>query len=321
VKVLLPGCLAVLTASASLAHEARPLAVSIIEQGANLYQVEVRVPASIAPDNQPALEYPPDCRARSRELVQCSTPLEGRLIGIAYAQYNPSVTTLIRHQPRNGSLRTIVLSPDATQWQVPRVPGAWTVARDYFAMGVSHILGGPDHLLFVAGLILIARRPRAIVLAVTGFTLAHSLTLSLAALDIIHIPVLPTEAVIALSILFLAREALRKEATSWVQRFPLLISGVFGLLHGLGFASALREVGLPTRELVTALLFFNMGVEAGQLAFILVVIAVVSVMLYVLRSARRDEAVFYRGLTRVSAYLIGIPAAYWLFDRTLSHLI
>jgi hydrogenase/urease accessory protein HupE len=313
-------CLGLIAASPSLAHEARPLAVSIIEQGVNRYRVEMHVPQSITPDNQPRLSLPADCKTTSW-LVQCSVSLEGRTLGIAYARFNPAVTALIRYQPRRGALRTLVLPPDVAQWELPRLAAAWAVPRDYFAMGVTHILGGPDHLLFVAGLILIARRPRLIVLAITGFTVAHSLTLSLAALGLVRIPVLPTEAVIALSILFLAREALRDEDKSWVHRFPLLISGVFGLLHGLGFASALREVGLPTSELVTALLFFNLGVEAGQLAFILAVIAVVSVMLYVWRRARRDDAVLFRGLAQVSAYAIGIPAAYWLFDRTLSHLI
>ena len=128
---------------------------------------------------------------------------------------------------------------------MPAEPSTGDVVRGYFVLGVQHILGGWDHLLFVTGLLLIARGWRALLLAVSGFTLAHSLTLSLAALGFVHVPIPPTEAAIALSILFLAREALQPPGRSLAQRFPLFVSALFGLLHGLGFAAALGEVGLP----------------------------------------------------------------------------
>ena len=159
-------------------------------------------------------------------------------------------------------------------WTIPERTTASGVIGSYIKLGVEHILGGPDHLLFVAGLLLIAGTFRRIVIAVSGFTLAHSMTLSLAALGFIHVPIPPTEAAIALSILFLAREALVNDGKSIAYRFPVVVSVTFGLLHGLGFAAALGEVGLPDREIPLALLFFNVGVEIGQLSFILAVIGI-----------------------------------------------
>ena len=161
-----------------------------------------------------------------------------------------------------------MLPPDELVWIAPEDPNWRTVARDYIVLGFSHIWEGPDHLMFVAGLILLARRPKRILLAVTGFTAAHSITLSLATLDLVHLPIPPVEAMIALSILFLAGELARKDSGSFSHRFPIALSFTFGLLHGFDFASALGEIGLPRGELAVGLVFFNLGVEFGQIAFI-----------------------------------------------------
>jgi hydrogenase/urease accessory protein HupE len=198
---------------------------------------------------------------------------------------------------------------------VPAEPTALAVARGYFVLGVRHILGGADHLLFVAGLLLLARGLRRIVLAVSGFTLAHSLTLSLAALGVVRVPVPPTEAAVALSVLWLAREALRPEDASLVRRFPLLASVAFGLLHGLGFAAALGEAGLPDREVAWALLSFNLGVEAGQLAFILAAVGAVALAMRAARARLQQPGRWLGAGQAVAAYLIGIPAAFWLLQR------
>jgi hypothetical protein len=229
--------------------------------------------------------------------------------------YNPSVSTLARYTARDGNTRTAVMTPDTPAWTVPAEPSGADVMRGYFVLGVKHILGGWDHLLFVAGLLLIARGWRALLLAVSGFTLAHSLTLSLAALGIVHVPIAPTEAAIALSILFLAREALQPAQQSLAQRFPLLVSALFGLLHGLGFAAALGEVGLPSREIAWGLLFFNLGVEAGQLAFIFVLLAA-AMLAHLVAGKLIDDVPGRRAALRTGmAYLIGIPAAFWLLQR------
>jgi hydrogenase/urease accessory protein HupE len=310
--------LCMVCANASLAHEARPLAVTITDQGGHSYRVLVRIPDSVATDNQPRVVYPQDCKTSAQQRIQCARALDGRTLSIAYPLYNPAISTLVRFEPASGGTRTAVLPPDISQWSVPEDPGALAVARDYFALGVNHILGGADHLLFVAGLLLIARRSKPIFLAVTGFTIAHSLTLSLAALGVIHVPAAPTEVVIALSILFLAREALRGDAWSLLRRFPMLVSGLFGLLHGLGFAAALGDVGLPKQEIVIALLFFNLGVEVGQLAFILVVVALAACALRFWRKSKSEDQVISARFMRIAAYAIGIPAAFWFIQRLTS---
>jgi hydrogenase/urease accessory protein HupE len=225
------------------------------------------------------------------------------------------VTTLARYVPQQGATRTAVLLPGAEVWTIPADPTTLGVMRSYFVLGVEHILGGADHLLFVAGLLLIARCARRLVLAITGFTLAHSVTLSLAALGLVHVPIPPTEAAIALSILFLAREALLPNDHSLAHRWPMLVSATFGLLHGLGFAAALGEVGLPDREIAWALAFFNVGVEAGQLAFILVVVAAVALMARVVTLLHADPRRWRAYGKSAAAYLIGIPAAFWLLQR------
>lgn len=307
------ACLAV-AASTVAAHEARPVAVSITEQADGVYAVDVRTPGSIDAGNRPSVQWPADCSPVSALQVRCARPLGGRDIGIGWPSYNPAVTVLLRFTPLGGSTHTAVLPPIQRQWTVPAQPTASGVMSSYLRLGVQHILGGADHLLFVAGLLLVAGSPRRILLAVSGFTLAHSVTLSLAALGIVHVPVPPTEAAIALSILFLAREALVNDAHSLAHRHPALISTTFGLLHGLGFAAALGEVGLPDREIPLALLFFNVGVEAGQLAFILMITGATVLARSMFENSRGIEWMRVRGRI-AAAYLIGVPAAFWLLQR------
>jgi hydrogenase/urease accessory protein HupE len=318
-RLAIVGLLCVTGGSAG-AHEARPLAITITEVQPGMYRAQLHVPSSVTPDNRPQLQWPADCKALAAQLVQCATPLAGRPLAVNWPLYNPSVTTLLRFTPQGGSTRSVVMPPDVATWRVPTEPTAHTVMKSYFELGIVHILGGLDHLLFVLGLLLIARDARRLVLAVSGFTLAHSLTLSLAALGVVHVPVAPTEAAIALSILFLAREALATQRESLVHRFPLLVSALFGLLHGLGFAAALGEVGLPEREIVWALLFFNLGVEVGQLAFILAVVAVMALVLRLAKRRAKSLSQAQRIVMPFAAYGIGIPAAFWLLQRLPLHV-
>ncbi|HSA80838.1 MAG TPA: HupE/UreJ family protein [Geminicoccaceae bacterium] len=183
-------------------------------------------------------------------------------------------------------------------------------AGRYLGLGVEHILRGVDHLLFVLGLLLIVRGPWMLIKTVTAFTLAHSLTLALATLGLVAVPSRPVEAAIALSIVFLAAEILRARQgrIGLTHRFPWLIAFAFGLLHGLGFAGALAEVGLPAGEIPLALLFFNLGVEIGQLMFIA---AVVSARW----AARRLAAVWPAWAEPLPAYVIGTVASVWFIER------
>ena len=163
---------------------------------------------------------------------------------------------------------------------MPEEASAWEVAGIYLTLGVDHILGGVDHLLFVLALLLLVRGSTLLFKTITAFTVAHSLTLALAALGVLNVPGAPVEAVIALSILFLACEIVRTRGgeIGLTARYPWVVAFTFGLLHGLGFAGALAEVGLPETAIPLALLFFNVGVEVGQLLFVVAALVVVGLI-------------------------------------------
>ena len=226
------------------------------------------------------------------------------------------MTTLIRATFENGEARTAVLTPEETMWMVPAPASFGGVARSYFVIGVEHILFGLDHLLFLAGLLVIAGNFRRAIVTATGFTIAHSLTLALVALDVIAVPVAAVEATIALSIVFLAAEIARGNRGTLAWRRPALIASAFGLVHGAGFAAALSEIGLPATEKTAALLFFNLGVEAGQVAIILLVFGALAAVRRLPVLPRIEEIGGGRGASRILAYALGAVAAFWFVERT-----
>jgi len=193
---------------------------------------------------------------------------------------------------------------------IPASQSSWAVVGEYLSLGVEHILLGIDHLLFVLALLLITRGTWLLVETVTAFTIAHSITLALATLGSVHIPTAPIEALIALSIMFVAVEVvhLHDGRESLTARMPWIVAFAFGLLHGLGFASALSEVGLPAGHVPSALLFFNIGVEIGQLAFIAAVLGFVSLVGRI-RFARPRWAAL------TTPYAIGSVAVSWVIER------
>lgn len=310
------------------AHDARPLVVSVFEQSELVYRAQIRVPPSVAPGNGPVLEWPNGCADVSSEglgasvsgfvqLARCTSPIDGRAITIRYALFNPSLATVARYVPLAGAPRTSVLAPDEPVWTVPGTPSGLDVARDYLALGTGHIWAGADHLLFVIGLLLLARTGRRILLVVTGFTAAHSITLSISALGWIRLPVPPIEAAIALSIVFLAAELVRPDPARLAVRYPVLVSSAFGLLHGLGFAAALGGIGLPLEERITALLFFNLGVELGQITFIAPF--VLGALIWRARAVAARSPVTERFVTfartGILPYAMGVIASFWFVGR------
>lgn len=227
---------------------------------------------------------------------------------------------LVRFVPEpGGKAQTLRLTPDADRVALPPVPSAWQVARNYTSLGIDHILSGLDHLLFVAALLLLIRDVRRLVAAITAFTVAHSITLAAAALGWISLPVRPVEAVIALSIVFLAAEILAngRNRPSLAQTAPWVVAFAFGLLHGMGFATALREIGLPDGDIPLALVSFNVGVEIGQLLFIAVILLMVAALRLMvpgrLATWMQPDA---PGL-RLAAYAIGGIAAFWTIERVV----
>lgn len=239
----------------------------------------------------------------------CNGGLIGRSISIDAAG-SDALDVLVRIRSLDGTTQLAHLTSSSPSVRVAPNPGVVTVAADFFQYGVVHIVGGYDHLLFVFALILLIGRQRSVIIAVTAFTIAHSITLAAAALRMLRPPQDLVEVAIALSILLLAVEVARKEAgyRSLTIRYPWVVAFVFGLLHGFGFAAALLDVGLPEENLVTALLFFNLGVEAGQVAFILTIL----LLRRLPGVARTVAGAIPRSATH---YAIGIVAAFWTIDR------
>ena len=221
-----------------------------------------------------------------------------------------STETLVRIEGLEGNSQTVRLSPDSPSYQITAAPTSTEVAKTYTILGIEHILEGFDHLLFVLALIIVAGINRRLVITITGFTIAHSITLVLSTLNIVNLPIPPVEAVIALSIVFLAVEIARGDRSGLTYRYPVSVSVSFGLLHGFGFAAVLGEIGLPESEIPVSLLFFNIGVELGQLIFV----GAVMILCFIYR-ALRIKAPAWTG--HLAPYAIGSIAAYWMIDRVV----
>jgi hydrogenase/urease accessory protein HupE len=297
------------------AHEANPLLVNITQLSQLSYQAKLTIPNSVPWPNYPTVQWPDGCDANSPPIVRCGRSLEGSKMSLQWPQFNPALTLLVRVTDLRGVVSTVIVEPGETGWIIPAAPSRTEVISQYVRLGVTHILSGADHLLFLVGMMLIAVGLRSVAMAATGFTLGHSLTLALSALGKVHVPAPPTEALIALSVVLLAREALSSTRRSLLHRYPFVICMAFGLLHGLGFATALGEVGLPQGETLSALLAFNVGVEVGQVAFIAAVLGCVFIVRHLTRNWRVWREHNQRGLIACAAYATGIVAMYWFLQR------
>ena len=311
------------TASTALAHEARPGYLDLRETDSGSFAVLWRRPArgELVLSMQPALPghcVPVGQRTRylqpdalvERWTVDCgATGIVGHAIRIDGLRATMT-DVLVRVALADGITQTQILRPDETSFTVKGRPSRWRVIADYTRLGIDHILGGIDHLSFVLALLIIVSGMRRLVATVTAFTVAHSLTLAAAALGWVQVPQRPVEAVIALSIVLVAGEIVhaRQGRIGVTQRWPWVVAFAFGLLHGLGFAGALAEVGLPQHEIPLALLMFNVGVEVGQLLFIGAVLGLIAVL-------RGVRVAVPRWLALVPPYVIGSAATYWLIQR------
>ena len=321
--------LSAVTCSVVHAHESRPIAVNINELSDARYQVDMKMPPTLPLAGLPRLNMPLTCvpiesplffRQRSsyifKAVYDCPEGIAGKVLSVAFPADRASTTTLFRLSLLNGENLTQLLSTAERQWRIPNRASAWEVAKQYVVLGAEHILKGVDHLLFVACLLFIAKTWRRVLATVTGFTAAHSVTLVMSALAIVAPPIAAVEATIALSILFLAHEIAVADKRSWTWRYPIIVSSSFGLLHGFGFASALIEIGLPNSELSIALLSFNVGVELGQVLFILIML----VLWGIARSITQyfDQYELGRKAKRLVVYIIGAAAAFWFLQRLFS---
>lgn len=304
------------------AHEVRPAYLQLQALADERYDVLWRVPARGDARLALAVELPQACAPVSPVAVAAAGTVHsqswrihcpGGLTGqeIAIQGLAGTITdVLVRIVDLQGGTVDMRLTPDAPSFVVPAAAGAWDLVGAYTLLGVEHILMGLDHLLFVLALLLLVRGGWRIVKTVTAFTVAHSLTLAAAVLGWLTLPAAPVEAVIALSIVFLAAEICRVASGEQplTARRPWIVAFAFGLLHGLGFAGALTEAGLPPDAVPLALLTFNIGVEIGQLAFIAVVLPSLAAL-----------ALLFDGLQRralqVGAYAIGGLASAWMLQR------
>lgn len=316
--------------SSLYAHESRPLYIEVIEQQEGVYLLQYKIPSSIQNFNLPEINMPEEFEplgtlatysiglgVLKSQQYQSDIRINGLEIEIQYPVVNPSVSSIIKVQLINGSIFRAVLGPDQLIWQVPEEESFWGVARQYALLGVKHILEGWDHLLFLICLILVAGTGKKLLITITGFTLAHSVTLALSALNVVQFPIPPVEAVIALSVVFLATEITVKNKNSLTYKYPIVVSSSFGLLHGFGFAAVLGEIGLPQLEVVSSLLFFNIGVEIGQVVFIVSVILIfwLGKSIFTTIWDELHLKVFIKQFQTVTVYLVGCVASYWVIER------
>jgi hydrogenase/urease accessory protein HupE len=306
------------------ADELRPGYLEITQQDARHWVVRLKAPikGGLAANANPVL--PAYCRAGSpvRRIGEgslysdwrydCARPLVGAKVGLSGLDRTVS-DALVRIAPLGQPVQAERLTSAAPMTVVAARAGPAQVASTYFVLGGEHILSGYDHLLFVLSLVLLIGSGWVVARTVTAFTIAHSITLAGATLGFLGVSQQPVEICIALSIVFLAVEVVKRDSEHprLTERIPWLVAFLFGLLHGFGFAGALAEIGMPEGEVPVALLTFNLGVEAGQLAVVVLALATLALLSRISTSVRAR-------FERSAAYAIGITASFWLIARAVS---
>jgi hypothetical protein len=305
------------------AHEVRPAYLQLHQTGADTYDVLWKVPAlgdvmrlSLyvqLPQTCLNLKQPHGIFADNAYTEQWSVICRGGLAGSTVRIEGLTATltdVLVRIERLDGSSQVARITSSSPAFVVEAMPRRFEVARTYLVLGIQHILTGIDHLLFVSGLLLLVSGTRRLFLTVSAFTLSHTVTLTLATLGFVHVPPAPVEAVIALSILFVAYEVLRKHTnpSGLAQRKPWLVAFSFGLLHGLGFAGGLSAAGLPAGHIPLALGLFSAGVEVGHFSF-------VGLALVIIAALRSRISRLPSWSWRIAPYVIGGCASFWLIYR------
>ncbi|MBB4566741.1 HupE/UreJ family protein [Rhizobium leucaenae] len=314
------GLLTLLSMPAAFAHEVRPAYLQLHEERPGEFVVLWKVP--MQGDMRLALEPQFSGKteastavardgggAEIRTWTLRAPELRGQTLTIDGLEATMT-DALVRVEYLDGTSWTGRFTAREPSAVIPSSDTAPSVAGVYLSLGIEHILFGVDHLLFVLALLIITRGSWLLVKTVTAFTIAHSITLALATLGFVHVPQAPVEATIALSIVFVAAEIVRRDQgkEGIAARAPWVVAFCFGLLHGLGFAGALSEIGLPEGHIPLALLFFNLGVEAGQLIFVGAVLSIVAIV-------RRTHLALPSWVARMPAYAIGSLAMFWTIQR------
>ncbi|WP_309497634.1 HupE/UreJ family protein [Sulfurovum sp.] len=307
--------------------EIRPAFLELTQQSETSYKVLWKKPSQGEVQNPLKLEpvFPSSTRLKGVKkisktgnsilemyVIEESSALINKPINIQGLEATSS-DVLVRILYLDGETEFIRVLPEDPHFMLTHKSGFYNMAMTYFILGVEHILEGFDHLLFVLALLLLVGNIRVLIWTITAFTLAHTMTLILSSLDIVYLSISAVEAIIALSIVFVAAEvvyAMRgREYLS--KKYPWLIAFGFGLIHGLGFAEALKEIGLPQNEIVPSMIFFNIGVEIGQLLFV----AAILLFTWIFRSIIIKHRYIYK---TVVAYAIGSIATFWFLERVLT---
>jgi hydrogenase/urease accessory protein HupE len=323
VQLLIIALVLIFGGNLAFAHEVRPGFLELREIGPNTYSFLWKKPSGGEVEIYIAPIIPDECRLATpgrqqltpgalivRGTMQCKDGIEGKTLAVDGLE--ATITdVIVRVHHDDGRLESHLLKPVNPSVTLGAKTTGWQRSRMYLRIGIEHILFGIDHLLFVLGLLLIVADWRMLLKTITSFTLAHSITLAIATLGYASAPVKPLSAAIALSILFLGPEIVRRwrGQTSFTIRHPWIVAFAFGLLHGFGFASGLTSMGLPTAEIPLALLLFNLGVEIGQVGF-------VALVLLLLRSLTMLQIRWPRWVEYAPGYAVGIAGAYWTIQRT-----
>jgi len=320
----LAAAFALCCCSVAIAHEVRPGFLELTQTAEETYNFLWKKPSGGEVELQIAPVVPAQCRlvvpgaqqlspgaVVVRGQLSCPGGIAGKTLAIAGLE-STITDVLVRVNHADGRLESHLLRPTSASVTFGGDTGLAERALGYVQLGFQHILLGADHLLFVLGLMLIVADRWMLVKTLTAFTVAHSITLALATLGYASAPLLPLNAAIALSILFLGPEIVRawRGETSFTIRHPWVVAFAFGLLHGFGFASGLSAMGLPKDEIPLALLLFNVGVELGQLAFVLLVVLLE-------RAFRVLEVRWPLPMQRLPGYVVGTLGAFWTIQRTL----
>jgi len=322
----------------SSAHEGRPVYIELFELDNNVYELSWKIPPVLSSEDLPVLRLRGEhCRKESEQLSNgllgkkryvCLSPSSQKslvkdasqselAVDIIYPFINPALSSLLVFTTHSGDVRQIYSSPEVTYIKVPGDSNYLSIAKQYILGGIEHILIGYDHLLFVFCLLGLIRSRRDLFLTISGFTLAHSVTLILASFNYISINILLIETLIALSITVLAAEVIKglvfSQNHSLAWRYPIFASSILGLLHGFGFASVLADLGLPSDLKISALLFFNIGIEIGQLVFVICVVIISQVILRFFKESNRENT--QKKILVSSTFIIGVVSAYWTLTR------
>jgi hydrogenase/urease accessory protein HupE len=323
IRLVLALLLTCLLLGPAASHELRPGFLAIKQTGVDTYELRFKVPARGDMRLGLYARLPAECAEEGplrtekagsaileRLTVRCPAGLTGRQVSVDGLS-STFTDVVVRVESADGSVQAARLTPDSPAFTVAAAPTWVDTARTYFLLGVEHILLGIDHLLFVLALLLLVRDVWMLTKVITAFTVAHSITLAVAALGWAHIPQAPVEAVIALSIMFVAAEIARQSGpeNDFTKRAPWVVAFAFGLLHGLGFGGALKEIGLPQSDVPLALFTFNLGVEAGQLLFVFAVLALKAVFVRLVPTRTTPW------IRNVTGYAIGSLAAVWFVER------